>query len=206
MKLIQKTAPASEPVDLTDAKAHCRVDITDDDDLITALITAARQRAEQFLQRSIITQSWYLYLDYHKEELFPHFLRDRNPEANIIKLPSGPLQSLTAFEYLSAASPTWTAVDPSWYYLDLPGEQIVLTPWNATVNWPVPVQYRSGYRITFESGFGDDGSDVPETIILGIKTLILHFYENREAYAAGKLEGVPAAGEALLSPHRKMDY
>ena len=57
------TPPAVEPVTLADAKAHLKVDTTDDDALITALITAARARAEWHTGRALITQSWTLWLD-----------------------------------------------------------------------------------------------------------------------------------------------
>lgn len=48
----------TEPVTLTEAKAWCRISVTDDDSLITALITTARQMCEQytgiyFIQRAI---------------------------------------------------------------------------------------------------------------------------------------------------------
>lgn len=39
----------TEPVTLADMKAYLRVDFTDDDDLITALITAARMKCEKTL-------------------------------------------------------------------------------------------------------------------------------------------------------------
>ena len=56
LKLI--TAPAAEPVLLADAKLHLRVDHIADDDLITSLITAAREAAEHLTGRALITQTW----------------------------------------------------------------------------------------------------------------------------------------------------
>ena len=41
--LTRQTPPAVEPVTLSEAKAHLRVDSTDDDAYIATLITAARE-------------------------------------------------------------------------------------------------------------------------------------------------------------------
>ena len=59
------TAPTGEPVSLTEAKAQCRVDITDDDTYITALITAARSHLETIArpQLAMITQTGECLLD-----------------------------------------------------------------------------------------------------------------------------------------------
>ena len=57
------TAPASEPVSLAEAKAHLRIEAADDDSLIGALITAARQSAEAHMRRALMSQTWRLSLD-----------------------------------------------------------------------------------------------------------------------------------------------
>src|SRR5579884_3684274 len=61
--LVRTAEPASEPVALADAKNYLRVDITNDDTLVTGLITAARAHAEEFMRRSLITQTWKLAYD-----------------------------------------------------------------------------------------------------------------------------------------------
>lgn len=52
------SAPAAEPLSLIQAKAHLRVDFTDDDSLISALITASRQAIEERTGICFVRQSW----------------------------------------------------------------------------------------------------------------------------------------------------
>jgi len=63
MSLTIVTPPAEEPVTLTEAKNHLRVDLSDDDSLISALIVAAREHAEAITRRAFITQTLKLSLD-----------------------------------------------------------------------------------------------------------------------------------------------
>jgi hypothetical protein len=64
MSLQLNTPPAQEPVTLAQAKAWLRVESgTDEDDLIAALIAAARARAEWHTGRAFVTQGWTLWLD-----------------------------------------------------------------------------------------------------------------------------------------------
>jgi len=67
------TAPAFEPVSLADAKAQCRVDVADDDALISGLVTAARQYVESETGMALITQTWDVFADEfrHSMRLFP---------------------------------------------------------------------------------------------------------------------------------------
>ena len=85
-----KTAPASEPVTLTEAKAHMRVDISDDDTLITSLLLAARRFIENYTGIRMITQTWYYRLDAF-------------PSADVLVLPVGPVSAISSIKYTDSA-------------------------------------------------------------------------------------------------------
>ncbi len=63
-RLDLKTAPASEPITLAEAKAYLRVTSTDEDTLITNLIISVRQITELISDRRIVTQTWLMFLDH----------------------------------------------------------------------------------------------------------------------------------------------
>src|SRR4051794_386751 len=65
------TQPTVEVLTLAEAKAHLRVDITDDDDLITELIVAARESCERWVSRSFLTTTWRLTLDHFPGAFVP---------------------------------------------------------------------------------------------------------------------------------------
>jgi hypothetical protein len=54
--------PGEEPVSLAEAKAFCRIDGTDEDALVSALIAAARLHVESITGRALLTQTWRLIL------------------------------------------------------------------------------------------------------------------------------------------------
>ena len=84
MALKINTAPIEEPISIAEAKTHLRIDSEDtvEDALLNALVTAARQYAEDFQRRAYITQIWELWLD-------------KWPGEGFIKIPLPPLQSRT---------------------------------------------------------------------------------------------------------------
>jgi uncharacterized phiE125 gp8 family phage protein len=98
------TPPAVEPVTLADARLHLKVDTTDDDALITRLITAARARAEWHTGRALNTQRWILWLDAW-------------PPRGIIEIPLPSLQSVTSVT-VYAPDDSATMLDPATYQVD----------------------------------------------------------------------------------------
>jgi hypothetical protein len=55
--------PGEEPVSLAEAKAFCRIDGTDEDTLVSALIAAARLHVESVTGRAMISQTWRLAVE-----------------------------------------------------------------------------------------------------------------------------------------------
>lgn len=178
------TAPDHEPVDLAEAKAHLRVDGSEEDSLIDALIVAARRQAELTSRRALVTRTLEAQLDCW-------------PQDNCIELAYPPLQSVTSITYIDSAGASATL--PSADYIvdkhSQPG-RIVL---GYGKSWPSPT-LRPGAAITvrYVAGYGD-AEDVPQEYKQAMLLLIGHFFEHREAVAAGvTLNTLPLGVEALL--------
>ena len=181
------TPPALEPVTLADARAHLKVDVSDDDALIARLIAAARARAEWHTGRALITQSWRLWLDTW-------------PCSGVIELPLPPLQSVAS---VTAYAPddTTTVLDPATYQVDAASSPARLTL-RATVSPPTDLRALNAVAIEFTAGYGDNASDVPPPIVEAILELVAFAYENRgEAPAELPLDCL-----ALLAPYRVIHF
>lgn len=98
------TEPTSEPLSLTEAKAHLYVDSTDHDTLISALITAVRQSVESFTWRALCNQQQTKYFDY-TEASQAFLLITKGPVVSIDSVKyvdsTGALQTLSTDDYES---------------------------------------------------------------------------------------------------------
>jgi len=63
MALVMTAAPSVEPISRAEAKAHLRIDASDEDSLLSSLITAGRMFVERTLSLALITETWSFYLD-----------------------------------------------------------------------------------------------------------------------------------------------
>jgi len=177
MALKMITAPAFEPVNLTEAKLHLRVDHTSDDAVITQLIQTARVDVETLCLHKLINQTWDYFLNGF-------------PGGSIIEMPYPPLSSVTGVYYTpdGGAETQFAAAN---YTVDTNNEPGMIylktTTGGGQGYWPgnVLIPY-NGMRIRFICGYGAGASAVDVRAIQAMKLLIGHYYENREAVFMGR--------------------
>ena len=189
MSVVVSSDPATDPVTVTEAKSHMRVDTSDDDTLIGGLITGATLYAQTYTNRAFVTQTLELRID-----SFP---------ATEIRLPRSPSQSITSIVYVDTdgATQTWASSN---YVIDSNSKPARLRP-DFNVDWPSVREQMDAATITLVAGYGA-ASDVPEGIKLAIKHLVAHWYENREGSTVDmKVHLVPLAINALLTQYRIPD-
>jgi len=186
------TAPAVEPVTLTEAKAQCIVETTAYDDLITSKIKSAREWVEDYTGRALVAQTWRTKLD-------------RFPD-KFIYLNHPPLQSVTSITYIDTSGASQTLAAAA-YIVDVTSEPgRIAEAYGYT--WP-DTQERIG-AVTIESVHGYDGTDdspydldgIPQSIKDAILVLVTELYQTRELSVQNA--AMHSAVESLLWRHRVM--
>jgi uncharacterized phiE125 gp8 family phage protein len=173
MALKLKNGPTITPVTLDEAKAHCRIDTTDDDIYILGLIEQATSMLDGPYGRlglCLLEQSWELSYD-----AFP---------TTELKIPLGNLISVTSVEYVDPISKTltvWPALNN--YEVDAASEEGWIIPVNA---WPAVAATSNAIKIIFKAGYGATADKVPPILRRAILLLIGDWYENREATVLGQ--------------------
>lgn len=177
LKLV--TAPASEPVSLTEAKARLKVTTTDFDADITAMIGAARAAAENETGVALVTQTWSLYLDAF-------------PARRVITIPRPPLASVTWIKYYDADGVQQT-LSSSTYYVAVgvdPGRVVL----KQSQTWPTIEQGRpEAIEVRFVAGVA--AASVPKEVSDAILLIVAHRFEN----PGGDDKAIPAAARRLLN-------
>lgn len=196
MALRQITAPAVDPITLVEAKAHLRVNVSDDDSLIGIFIKAATQNVEGpdgFLGRALVTQTWELVID-------------EFPDSEI-KIPLPPLQEIVSIKYDDASGNEQTLAADQ-YYVDTASQPGWVVP--ITAGWPSTIDAINAVRIRFTCGYAptadsppDLVANVPYSIKAGILLTVGTLYANRETVVIGVTAvQLPWGVEQLLRPHR----
>lgn len=164
MALKRITAPATTPVTLNEAKAHLRVDTSDEDALITAMLVAATEAAEHITGLALMPQTWLLTCD-----AFPASL----------DLTRVPVASVTSIAYDDTTGTPQT-LSPSLYTLDNASEFDIARIVPAFgKSWPATLSHINTVRVTYAAGYPDADS-VPEGIKSWIKLHVGTQYANRE--------------------------
>lgn len=183
MDLLLVTEAAAPLVSLDDAKAHLRVEHSQDDALIEALCEAATELIEGrqgWTRRAGGVQTWELRLDAF-------------PCEREIELPLPPLRSVTFIKYLDVndTEQTFSAANYTAHGRELFGE--IELKWGSI--WPVTSFQKSAVTIRFEAGYDIPPARMRQAALITIAAL----YANRGDNGAGDL---PIAAERLLRPLR----
>lgn len=199
--------PATEPISLSDMKSYLRVDYTDDDSLISTLISAARERAEDITARCLISQQWqfsfdqfprygcfeYLHHRRHRDSMF-------NLDERAIILPRGPVLSVDSITYVDQITGTLQTLDPSLYSVDNISEPCRITPKYKTT-WPLAQFDTNSVTILFTAGY----ETIPQSLRHAMKLIVGAWFENRSeiVQSGGNFNSLPMplSAAALLGTY-----
>ena len=190
MGLTRTTDATTEPVSTDDLKAHLYIDDNDLDAWLTVAEKAARNYCERVTRRQLVNATWTLTLDGFSDP---------------IKLPKPPLSSVTKINYIDTGGDTQTVSTAVYTVLTdrEPGE--VVQAYNQT--WPTPRGQPEAVSVVYVAGYGTAATNVPETLRLGIQTLVGHWYENRESVVVGSAsKPIEQMLDNILSLYRVQDW
>lgn len=184
LTLVSETS--TEPVSLSEAKTHLRMDDIDaDDTYITSLISAARAAAERETNRDILSRTW----DY-KMPAFP---------VDEFALPKAPVSSVTSIKYIDGGGVEQTVADSVYdAHLDATSPFIYLS-YGKT--WPSTREQADAVAVRFVTGY----SSTPEPIVAAIKMLVADLYQNRASAVTGTIvTPTLRSAQKLLAPYRRL--
>lgn len=184
---VRVIVPPPAIITLDEAKAHLRVDASDDDALIAGMTmgaTAALDGPTGWLGRALGVQQL--------EVSIPH------PRGNWIELPFPPIISIDAVTYDDSSGAEQT-VSPATYALRRGGIRLLSGSWPAAEDG-IRVRYTAGYQ----SSDSPPVAAVPANALAAIKIMLSGMYSFREDILAGRYTPIPDVNSVknLVGPLR----
>lgn len=159
------TVPTVEPITVDEVKSFGNIDSSDENTLIEGYIKAVREATQNYLGRSLIEQSITLLMDF-----WPGI---------VIELPMPPLISITGV-YTTDEDGTDTTYASTNYMTITSTEtrgKLILRQ-GATAPTNTDRDY-GGFKVVYKAGYGNEATDVPQSIREGMKLWTAIFYETR---------------------------
>lgn len=172
------TAPAETPISLDEAKAHLRVDTSDEDSTIELYIAAATESidgAEGTLGRCIVTQQWDYSFDSFQSPITVPLPRLISVDSITYRDVNGITQTLSSSAY-SVFGQSISPID----------------------GWPDTDGMEGAVTVRFTAGYGNAAS-VPAPIKSALLLLVGELYKTRQDGAS--VSNIPAT-RSLLLPYK----
>jgi uncharacterized phiE125 gp8 family phage protein len=186
--IVVHTPPTVEPVTLSEAKVHAKVDVSDDDTYIASLITMSRQYVESVLDTSLINQTLEARYD-----VFPLW------ELILPRPPMSPAAVTVIYRDEAGRQNTITS-SAGQFQVDsnvIPGR---IYP-NYESVWPAVRGDENSVLVRWVAGYGASSASVPAVTKHLILLQVAHLYEMRQPVIAGysQILPVPQTFDALLA-------
>lgn len=182
--VVTTSAAATGPVSLARAKAHLRVSGTDEDALIADYLAGAVKTAEREAGRQFVTASLKLVLD--------DFPREGCDEGDTVRLPVGPVQSVTSIVYTDTAGVSQTLLTTDYYVGANTGRIRPATYWPSTRDGSP-----ENVSITYVAGYGA-ASACPAEAVAAVLLILADRYEHRGDEGGEAERPIPLAALRLL--------
>ncbi|HEY9092839.1 head-tail connector protein [Parasphingorhabdus sp.] len=168
--------PEIEPVSLAQAKAQCRIEESDEDDLLALYIASARAHAEAYCGAVFAERSLVAHCDSF---------------ADMARLPFAPVNSVTSIEYIDVAGAAQT-LSVTIYELRADGLDTAIALKPGAV-WP---GIQPGSRITLTASVG---TVPPKDVLHAMLLFIADSFDRREHAKASDWTSL----DSLLCNHRR---
>lgn len=188
------SGPAVEFITRAEAKAHLRVDATDDasNALIDSLIDVVIAHLDGYagvLGRALINQSWKV--------LGEQWPTDR------IRLPLAPVSAITSVKYYDTSNVQQTLASSNYGLFE--DELSPYVGWLIDAVLPSVYSREDATEVIFVTGYGAAAENVPAPIKQAALLLLEHWYENRGPAVVGTIvTQLPLAVQALINPYRRV--
>lgn len=183
------SGPNAEALTTTEAKKHLRVEHTDEDTYIDALSQGWREHLEERTSRTLVKSTW----DYFQDE-FP------GSSDEPIRLPRGPVISVTSVKYTTVTSTTAQTLSATKYGTDVASEpaRVFLRDGES---WPTELlKDANGVEVRYTAGLATSATGVPQRAKQALRLLVGNSYVNREAVVVGQSnQTLRFAAESLIA-------
>jgi uncharacterized phiE125 gp8 family phage protein len=179
MGLVVNTAPAEEPVTRAEAALFMRYTGSLQNDVIDALIVAARKYVEAWTNKTLVTTTY----EYYTDDLYDEII-----------LPTGTVSSITSIQYQDSTD-TQQTLSSTLYKLDNKSIQNKVYR-DPLETFPEALVQPNAVKIVFVAGFGA-ASAVPEDFKTAIKIMVAQMFEHREGVQENDLKENPTIKQLL---------
>lgn len=188
VKLILKTKAANPAVTDADLKLFAKIDLTDDDGLVTDLNFAASEYITDTMEKSFINETF--------EEFYDKFPQTRCP----INLSRSRLSSVVSIKYIDTDGNVQTLATTEYKIDDKIEPPEIREAFGKT--WPSTRDEHNAVTVEYVTGEGADTTDIPEKFATIVKQLFVHWYEHREPMKDKQYREIPIHVTALIDKYR----